>query len=113
MAKSRGAKIYIPIDWEGVYTAIVSESYDVDGLITDAAFDPIDSNIVLLGYYDLGPGIFNTFVWILWDYSAGNIFNGNKRRIEIGNMLTLGQAEGISLRASSAQGYVSSEQSIL
>ena len=103
-------KYAVPMDWEGVYTAIVSESYDVDGLITDAAFDPIDSNIVLLGYYDLGPGIFNSFVWILWDYSAGNIFNGNKRRIEIGNMLTLGQTEGISLRASSAQGYVSSEQ---
>lgn len=103
-------KYAVPMDWEGVYSAIVSESYDVDGLITDAAFDPIDSNIVLLGYYDLGPGIFNSFVWVLWDYSAGNIFNGNKRRIEIGNMLTLGQTEGISLRASSAQGYVSSEQ---
>lgn len=103
-------KYAIPIDWEGVYTAIVSESYDVDGLITDAAFDPIDSNIILLGYYDLGQGIYNSFVWMLWDYSAGNIFNGNKRRFEIGNMLTLGQTEGISLKASSAQGYVSSEQ---
>tara|TARA_Y100000991_G_scaffold72126_1_gene54179 strand:+ start:7611 stop:8834 length:1224 start_codon:yes stop_codon:yes gene_type:complete len=103
-------KYAIPIDWEGLYTANVSEGYDVGGLITDAAFDPVDNKIVLLGYYDLGVGIYNSFIWLLWDYNSGNIFNGNKRRIEIGNMLTLGQTEGISLRASSAQGYVSSEQ---
>ncbi|MFL2664031.1 MAG: hypothetical protein ACJ0F1_03835 [Crocinitomicaceae bacterium] len=103
-------KYIIPLDWDGVYTAIASESFDVNGLITDAAFDSINNNIVLLGYYDIGPGIYNSFVWMLWDYSAGNIFNGNKRRIEIGNMLTLGQTEGISLRPSSVKGYVSSEQ---
>ena len=103
-------KYAVPYNWEGVYSSIASESYDVNGLVTDAAFDPIDNKIVLLGYYDLGPGIYNSFAWILWDFSSGNIFNGNKRRIEIGNMLTLGQTEGISLRPASAKGYVSSEQ---
>tara|TARA_B100001287_G_scaffold189148_2_gene159749 strand:+ start:17726 stop:18952 length:1227 start_codon:yes stop_codon:yes gene_type:complete len=103
-------KYAVPIDWEGIYTAFVSESYDVDGLITDAAIDPVDSNIVLLGYYSLGTGIYNSFIWMLWDYSDGKIFNGNKRRIEIGNMFMMGQTEGISLRESSIQGYVSSEQ---
>tara|TARA_B100000767_G_scaffold275162_1_gene310765 strand:- start:252 stop:1475 length:1224 start_codon:yes stop_codon:yes gene_type:complete len=103
-------KYAIPFDWEGEYAATFSESYDVGGLITDATFDPISNNIVLLGYYDLGPGLYNSFIWMLWDYTSGNIFNGNKRRIEIGSMLTLGQTEGICIRTSTAKGYVSSEQ---
>ena len=103
-------KYTIPCQWEGEYVATFSESFNVGGLITDAAFDPISNQIVLLGYNDLGTGIYSSFIWLLWDYNSGNIFNGNKRRIEIGSMFTLGQTEGICLRPSSMSGYVSSEQ---
>ena len=103
-------KYVLPFEWAGEYEAVYTESYDVGGLITDATIDPISNNIVLLGYYDLGPGIYNSFVLLLWDFSSGNVFSGNKRKLEIGNMLTLGQTEGICLRPSSFKGYISSEQ---
>ena len=103
-------KYVLPFEWAGEYEAVYTESHNVEGLITDATIDPVSNSIILLGYYDLGPGIYNSFVWMLWDYSSGNIFSGNKRKLEIGNMLTLGQTEGICLRPSSFRGYLSSEQ---
>ena len=37
-------------------------------------------------------------MWMLWDFNGHQVFNGNKRRIELGNVLTLGQYEGTAFK---------------
>ena len=64
---------------------------------------------MLLGYKNNGGNLYTSFVWLLWDYQGSSFFSGNKRRIEIGSMFTLGQTEGIALY-NGTNGYVSSEQ---
>ena len=99
----------LPFDWSDVYTASPVESYNVDGLVTDVSIDPETERITLLGYKDYGTGIYSSFIWLIWDFTEQGFFTGNKRRIEIGSMLSVGQTEGISL-ATANRGYVSSEQ---
>jgi hypothetical protein len=48
-------------------------------------------------------------VWCLWDYQSQDVFSGNRRRIEVGNVLNLAQTEGIALNAAN-KGYISSEK---
>ena len=103
-------KTYVlPFDWDGIYTAFPVESFNVDGLVTDVSIDTETERLTLLGYKDYGTGIYSSFIWLLWDFSELGFFTGNKRRIEIGSMLAVGQTEGISL-SSSSRGYISSEQ---
>ena len=64
---------------------------------------------MLLGYKNNGANFYTSFIWMLWDYNANDFFSGNKRRIEIGTMLSLGQTEGIALKGN-ASGFVSSEE---
>ena len=103
-------KLYkLPIAWSDTAVAILSTGFNVDGLVTDATFDPISERVMLLGYKNIGGNLYTSFIWILWDYQDSFFFSGNKRRIEIGSMFTLGQTEGITLY-NGTNGYVSSEQ---
>ena len=103
-------KLYkLPTAWTDTAVAILSDGFNVDGLITDATFDPISERVMLLGYKNNGGNLYTSFIWILWDYQGSFFFSGNKRRIEIGSMFTLGQTEGIALY-NGTNGYVSSEQ---
>jgi hypothetical protein len=79
----------------GHQTAQIIDSFFVDGLITDVAFHPFTKRIVLLGYKEISPSFYASFVWVLSDYNA-SFFSGNKRKIGIGNMLQVGQTEGIT-----------------
>ena len=103
-------KLYkLPTIWSDTSVAILSPGFNVDGLITDATFDPISGRVMLLGYKNNGGNLYTSFIWLLWDYQGSFFFSGNKRRIEIGSMFTLGQTEGIALY-NGTNGYVSSEQ---
>ena len=103
-------KLYkLPIAWPDTAVATLSAGLNVDGLITDATFDPISKRVMLLGYKNNGGNLYTSFIWIFWNYQGSSLFSGNKRRIEIGSMFTLGQTEGIALY-NSTNGYVSSEQ---
>lgn len=103
-------KLYgLPVAWADTAVATVIASYNVDGLITDASIDLAGESLMLLGYKNNGANFYSSFIWMLWDYNGNDFFSGNKRRIEIGTMLTLGQTEGIALKGSSS-GFVSSEQ---
>ena len=103
-------KLYkLPLAWSDTAVAILSTGFNVDGLVTDATFDPISERVMLLGYKNNGGNLYSSFIWILWDYQDSFFFSGNKRRVEIGSMFTLGQTEGITLY-NGTNGYVSSEQ---
>ncbi len=88
----------------GSYSAELRETFDTDGLVTGADVND-EGVIVLLGYTEVG----FTFMWLLFDYPEYHIFEGNKRRIELGTALTNSQTEGIAFR-NQTEGFVCSEQ---
>ena len=102
--------IYVlPSHWTDTASAILKESFNSDGLITGASRDSESGHTLLLGYKNNGANLYTCFVWILWDHALFDFFGGNKRRIEIGSMFTLGQTEGVALR-NGQEGFVSGEQ---
>ena len=102
--------IYVlPSHWTDTAAAILKESFNSDGLITGASRDSESGHTFLLGYKNNGANLYSCFVWILWDHALFDFFGGNKRRIEIGSMFTLGQTEGVALM-NGHEGFVSGEQ---
>ncbi len=85
------------------------ETFDAQGLITGASLSPDGKLIALVGY-DLRPFIPTVFCWLLWDWQAGTnlFFTGNKRRIELGSALQIGQVESIGFDTDRS-GYISNE----
>ncbi len=77
----------------GNYTAHLKGSFDTKGLITAADVNAAGTAAALLGY---DPATGATFVWLLSDFPGTQFFRGNKRRIELPNALTVGQAEGLA-----------------
>ena len=101
----------LPNYWTDTLNATLSSQFDVDGLITDACKDTMNDRIYLLGYKNNGSNFYTSFIWCLWDHASNFIFSGNKRRIEIGNVLTVSQTEGITL-SDNGTAYVSAEKVI-
>jgi hypothetical protein len=99
----------VPLNNVNPVAAILKDSLFVDGLITDASIDSQSGNLVLLGYKNNGSNFYTSFVYLLFDFPTNQFFEGNKRRIEIGNMLTLSQTEGIAWK-NQFSGFISSEQ---
>ena len=99
----------LPSHWTDTAAAILKESFNSDGLITDASRDSESGHTLLLGYKNNGANLYTSFVWILWDHALFDFFGGNKRRIEIGSVFSLGQTEGVALR-NGQEGFVSGEQ---
>jgi len=100
----------LPLD-TGNYTARLAESFNADGLITDASINA-QGNIVLLGYKNTRGRNYRCFAWILSGYEGSEYFGGDKRRIELGSAFRLGQAEGIVLNDDN-RGWLSAEGIIL
>ncbi|MCW3090560.1 MAG: hypothetical protein JWP81_1629 [Ferruginibacter sp.] len=90
----------------GTYTAMPKETLLTNYLVTGAD-KAIGQHLVILLGYEKG-GFFNHFIHLLTGYSGGNYFNGNKRKINLPTVLTMGQAEGICFRNSTC-GYISNE----
>ncbi len=103
-------KMYrLPVFWSDTLMAQLTDSFNVDGLITDACKYPNSNEVFLLGYKNNGNNFYTSFIWNLWDYPSNHCFSGHKRRIEIGNVLTVSQTEGIAMK-SAHKGYVSAEK---
>ncbi len=92
----------------GNHTALLADSFNVDGLITSVDINQTNGNIVLLGYKKVGFN-YNCFAWLLFNYTNRNFFKADKRRLELGVASTLGQTEGIVLKNDNT-GYFSSEK---
>jgi len=99
----------LPINSVDTVEAILRDSMWVDGLITDATIDSTTGRLLLLGYKNNGSNFYTSFVYLLFDFPTNDFFSGNKRRIEIGNMLTVSQTEGITFN-NSTNGFISSEK---
>ena len=80
----------------GNYKARLIEEFNADGLITDASVNK-QGNVVLLGYKNTGGKSWDCFCWVISGYTSSNFFGGQKKRIELGSALQVGQSEGIIL----------------
>jgi len=91
----------------GNYTAIPLETLATNYLVSGADKVAGQNIIALLGYQNSGAA--SHFIHILSDYKADSFFTGNKRRIDLPDALTMGQAEGIIFR-DGKNGYISNEK---
>ncbi|MDP4845434.1 MAG: T9SS type A sorting domain-containing protein [Salibacteraceae bacterium] len=107
-ANARTKVYHLPKD-TGSYAVNPVEEYNVDGLITGAAYDSASGTIALIGYQQ---SHYNGFIWYLYDYQGTQFFSGNKRRVDIGNGTTDWQTEGIAY-ADSSKIFVSNENSYI
>ena len=76
----------------GNYVAEKKDSCNVQGLVTGAAFSEDSKLVVLCGYSSL----LQPFIYLLYDYSDDNFFNGNKRKVELNVLCS--QIEAIESR---------------
>jgi hypothetical protein len=86
-SKNRGdqrCKLYILPKIPGEYTAQLVSSFDSKGLITGADINIESKEITLVGYVNQ---TYIPFMWLLFDYDGNNYFDGNKRRIDMPNIL--------------------------
>lgn len=96
----------LPTD-TGTCQARYVERYNVDALITDASVNK-EGNVVLSGYKKTMKDMYPCILWVLYDYKGSFYFSGNKRRIELGTALEMGQTEGIVLENNNT-GWLSAE----
>lgn len=90
----------------GNYVASYVETLNTGYLVTGADKRPNKNLAVLLGYQNTGLG--NHYMHVLSDFSGGQYFNGNKRKIDLGTAMDMGQAEGITF-SDDTHGYISNE----
>lgn len=76
----------------GTYVAELITSYDVNGLVTGADINKNKDEVTLIGYTDQS---WIPFIWLLWDFDGDDYFDGNKRRIDMPNILAT-QTEAIA-----------------
>lgn len=108
-SKNRGnefTKHYCLPSITGSYIAELKDSCYVEGQVTGAHIQG-DSLIGLLGYRP--NSFYEPFLFLLWDYDQNNYFSGNKRRINLGTVMDLGQNESICFSGNN-KGYIASEE---
>lgn len=98
----------LPTHWQDTLVVQVRDSFFVNGLITDAVYDPQTNILFALGYKKEASGLYSSFMY-RFIALTNNLFTANYQRIELGSTLTLAQTEGICISGPQA-GYISGEQ---
>lgn len=104
--KSKKTTVYSLPKTPGKYKAIPLATYDIQGLVTGAHYQP-DQNTIVLSGYSVAGSIISPFVFLLYDFKKNDFFVGNKRRININQMML--QMEGIASRDGKTF-YISNEK---
>jgi hypothetical protein len=78
-------RVYALPKTPGEYAASLIDSFNVSGLITSADYNSKHKEVVLLGYTNKS---WVPFTWILFDFKDHRFFSGNKRRIDMPNIMT-------------------------
>lgn len=92
----------------GTHNANLINTFNCDGLITDAHYNSNKNVAVLIGYKESLPNLYNSFIYLFFDFNNNDFLSGNKRRFEIGGMLNVGQTEGIYLN-NNLSGHITGE----
>ncbi|HWB23932.1 MAG TPA: hypothetical protein VG738_00565 [Chitinophagaceae bacterium] len=77
----------------GTYKVSPIATFNVDGKVTDATYNPVTKELALLGYMDKK---LDSFIWFFNNYTEDNFFNGASKRYTIGNVKTDWQTEGLT-----------------
>lgn len=85
------SKLYQLAKEPGDYTASLITTFNTSGLITGADINTHSNEITLMGYVNQS---WIPFTWLLFDFEGDNFFSGNKRRIDLPNMVAT-QTEAI------------------
>ncbi|MBK7587228.1 MAG: hypothetical protein IPI22_02330 [Bacteroidetes bacterium] len=93
----------------GTYIAQRLDSLNTGGILITAADFASNKQLMMLGYKNSGTA--SCAFWYVYDFNNSDSFfvSGNKRKIDLGEALTLGQIEGICF-ADSTHGYASNER---
>ncbi len=75
----------------GSYAASLVDSFNVRGLVTAADYNIESGEVILQGYTNKS---WVPFAWLLFDFNSHHFFSGNKRRVDMPNILTT-QTEGV------------------
>jgi hypothetical protein len=76
----------------GNYNAEIKGVFNVRGVLTDADISPDGSKVVLAGHNKTSGKV---FIWVLKDFDGTKFFSGKKFLVEIGDLTTVGQIEGV------------------
>lgn len=87
--KNQKTRVYHLSKEPGTYSVYPHANFDVKGLITGAAFNADQSQLVLIGYVD-----YESFMWLFWDFKDDDFFGGKKLRIKFPELVFV-QTEGI------------------
>ena len=110
-SKNRGdnqSKLYKLPKTAGTFVADKIYTFDASGLVTGADLSQDGKQLVLVGYVN---NIWIPFLWVMFDFQDEDFFGGNKKRIDMLNILAT-QTEGICF-TSSFNGFISSETTSL
>ena len=84
-------RVYALTKEPGEYAASLVDSFDVSGLVTAADYNEQSNEVVLQGYTNKS---WVPFTWLLFDFKDHRFFSGNKRRVDMPNIMTT-QTESI------------------
>jgi hypothetical protein len=98
----------LPTIWQDTLLVYPVDSFEVNGLVTDATIDPSDGHFLLLGYKKELSGLYSSFMYRFLNQN-NLFFAADFQRIELGSTLNLAQTEGICV-SGSATGFISGEQ---
>lgn len=94
-SKNRGdhqSKLYRLPKEPGEYVAELVTTFNINGLITGADINQNADEVTLIGYTDQS---WIPFIWLLWDFEGELFYSGNKRRIDMPNIVAT-QTEAIA-----------------
>ena len=96
---------YILPKTPGAYTIAIRDSFDTQGLVTGATYNPYTKSVLLIGYITTSLGNY------LWEFSAfegTNVFRGKNDKCTL-NIIGSPQVEAITMKNSTTY-YFSSEE---
>ncbi len=76
----------------GNYKAVLKKTFNVSGLITDAAISDDERSVVLVGYLK---GHVKSFMWVFTNFRGYNFFDGSNKYVLLNQTEDTWQTEGI------------------
>ena len=90
--KDQKTKMYKLPKIPGNYVAQIVTTFNSRGLVTGADINADGTEVTLVGYVDKE---WTPFTWLLFDFKDNKFFSGNKRRIDLLNIIAT-QTEGVA-----------------
>ncbi|MCW3110458.1 MAG: hypothetical protein JWQ09_4964 [Segetibacter sp.] len=91
--EDKETKLYVLPKTPGKYTARYINSFNSEGLVTDAAMNKQNNELALIGYHK---GHLYPFIFLFTNFQGNDFFSGEHQKIELANKKWDWQLEGIT-----------------